>query len=189
MLRFPTGWELSNGAEQVTARAGENSSVAMVLEPVTVSGPVAQAARSQMTTAGFRLVDGQMTQINGLQAYVGEYEGAMSNSVIRVRAAHIRHGSATYLVAGVAPTAEFARADAAFLNTIRSFRPLTAAEAERIQPSRASSPNGPQRLVDMRESPAHRRRSEREGVDARHHERRHISHTAPRAPDSRRGRG
>jgi predicted Zn-dependent protease len=135
-LRFPAGWEVMNSAEQVTARAGENSNAAMVLELANVSGSVEQAARSQMATAGFRQLDGQPADINGLQAYVGVYDGAIENTPIRVRAAHIRSNNQTYLVAGVAPPAEFSRADATFSNTIRSFRALSAAEAERIQPSR-----------------------------------------------------
>jgi predicted Zn-dependent protease len=135
-LRFPAGWEVDNTAEQVTARAGENSSVAMVLEVANVSGSIEQAARSQMSTAGFRQLDGDRADVNGLEAYIGVYDGVIDNRSIRVRAAHIRNNNQTYLLAGIAPAAEFARADATFSSTIRSFRPLSAAEAERIQPSR-----------------------------------------------------
>jgi predicted Zn-dependent protease len=52
------------------------------------------------------------------------------------RAAHIRHNNAYYLVAGLVSPNLFRQVDAAFLGSIRSFRPLSAAEAEGIRPQR-----------------------------------------------------
>jgi predicted Zn-dependent protease len=52
------------------------------------------------------------------------------------RAAHIRHNNAYFLVAGLVSPNLFRQADAAFLGSIRSFRPLSAAEAESIRPQR-----------------------------------------------------
>jgi predicted Zn-dependent protease len=60
---------------------------------------------------------------------------------VGVRAAHIAHGDAqggnrVYLLAGLASTQIFNQADGAFLQTIRTFRPMTAAEAANIHPNR-----------------------------------------------------
>jgi predicted Zn-dependent protease len=53
-----------------------------------------------------------------------------------VRAAHIAHDRNVYVVAGLASTEVFQQADAAFGTSIRSFRPLSASEAENIHPNR-----------------------------------------------------
>ena len=135
-VRFPANWEIMNGAEQVVARPGENGTAAMVLEIAKGSGTVEQVARNTMSQAGFRELDGQRTDINGLAAYVGVYDGVVDNTQVRVRAAYIRHRDETFLIAGVAPTGQFSAADRLFVEGIGSFRPLSVQEADRIQPSR-----------------------------------------------------
>ena len=47
-------------------------------------------------------------------------------------------GRQVYLIAGVAPEAEFARVDPEFLAAVRSFRELSSAEASRIRPNRVA---------------------------------------------------
>jgi predicted Zn-dependent protease len=90
-----------------------------------------------MRMAGFRLVSGERTTINGLDAHVGVFEGQVEGlGDVTSRAAHIAHGGQTYLLAGLAPPASFAQADAAFGTAIRTFRPLSASEAESIRPNR-----------------------------------------------------
>jgi predicted Zn-dependent protease len=54
------------------------------------------------------------------------------------RAAHIRHNNAYYLVAGLVSSIVFRQVDATFLGSIRSFRPLSAAEAAAIRPQRVN---------------------------------------------------
>ncbi len=125
-----------NSDEQVTARENEESSVGVVLQLASASGSAQQAAQVGMTKAGFREASGERTDINGLPAYVGLYDGVMNNTRVRVRAAHIQAGGRVYLVAGVAPATQFNRADAAFQDSINSFRTLSRAEGERIQPNR-----------------------------------------------------
>ena len=51
-------------------------------------------------------------------------------------AAHILHGRNVYVLAGLAPANEFGAAQRVFQQTIRSFRPLSPAEAENIRPAR-----------------------------------------------------
>jgi len=135
-LTFPAGWEIANGAEQVTARERENSPAAMVLELAQQTGSLQQTAREEMARAGLRETSGQNTEINGLQAYVGVYQGALENTQVAVRAAHIRTPQQTYLLAGVTSPGDFSRADRLFVDAIRSFHSISAQEAERIQPNR-----------------------------------------------------
>lgn len=132
-LRFPDGWEISNGASQVTAQPAGEAQAAVVLRVVpNASGGPAQVARTQMTAAGFTEVSGGDATINGLRAYVGTYRGEQEV----VRAAFIAAGSATYLLAGVATSQAFGSVQGTFANTIESFRTMTQAEADQIQPFR-----------------------------------------------------
>ena len=135
-LRFPEGWEIMNSAEQVVARRSETSNSAMLLELAPGNGSPQQNARTIMSKAGFTEVRGQRTEVNGLDAYVGLYEGVMSNTRVRMQAAVIRSGEQSYIVAGIAPSSEYNAVARAFETSIASFRPLSRDEANRIQPDR-----------------------------------------------------
>lgn len=135
-VRFPNGWQIMNSNEQVAAIEKEGGNVAMVLELAPNAGSVEQTARTSMTKAGLQEARGERTRINGLEAYVGTYQSASGNTQIGVLAAHIRSGQQTYLVAGLAPAAEFSRAERQFSSSIQTFRALSQQEADRIQPNR-----------------------------------------------------
>ena len=134
---FPNGWEVVNSPQQVAAKA-PGADVFMVLQLVPkATGGVEQVAITTMRSAGFQAVSGERTTINGLDAFVGVYEGqAEGLGMVASRAAHIAHGGNVFLIAGLVPRQSFAQADAAFTGAIRSFRPLSASEAERIRPAR-----------------------------------------------------
>jgi predicted Zn-dependent protease len=90
-----------------------------------------------MQKAGFRFLGGDRTTIGGLEAHVGEYEGMIEGlGEVRSRATHLRHGDNVYMIAGLAAPAQFAQFDGAFLSSQRSFRPLSASEADAIRPAR-----------------------------------------------------
>ena len=135
---YPQGWQIQNTARQVVAKAA-NADVFMVLQLVEKpqGNNVQDVALSSMQGAGFRPVDGQRTTINGLDAFVGVYQGQIEGmGNVASRAAHIAHGNRIYLLAGIVQPQLFDQADGAFAQTIRSFRPLSAAEAENIHPNR-----------------------------------------------------
>jgi predicted Zn-dependent protease len=137
-VEFPRGWQVQNSPQQVLAKA-PNADVFMLLELVQKpqGRNVQEVAVSQMQGAGFRAVQGERTTINGLDAFVGVYQGQIQDlGAVGVRAAHIAHGTNIYMLAGLTPTELFEQADSAFIGTIRSFRPLSAAEAENIRPNR-----------------------------------------------------
>ena len=137
-IDFPEGWDVTNGDSSVVARSpGEKRLV--VLQPVRQAAgrTIDAVAVTGMQRAGFTPVSGLHTTINGLDAYVGTYAGSMQNlGRVQVRAAHIVYERSVYLVAGVAPLNAFDASEPAFTKTIDSFRSLTRADAERLQPNK-----------------------------------------------------
>jgi predicted Zn-dependent protease len=137
-IEFPSGWEVANSPRQVVAKA-PGTDVFVLLQLVSKpQGPTTlEVATASMGGAGFRPLEGERTTINGLEAHVGLYQGQVQGlGEVVSRAAHIRHNNAYYLVAGLVSSHVFRQVDATFLASIRSFRPLSAAEAEGIRPQR-----------------------------------------------------
>jgi predicted Zn-dependent protease len=135
---FPKGWEIANSARQVVAKAPD-SDVYLILQLVQkpAGSTIQDIALQHMKAAGFRSVDGDRTTLNGLEAFVGRYEGEIEGlGNVASRAAHISHNGRVFMLAGLAAPAAFAAADAAFSPSIRTFRPLSATEAEGIRPTR-----------------------------------------------------
>jgi predicted Zn-dependent protease len=137
-IDFPNGWDIQNSPEQVVAKA-PGADVYMLLEQVQMPrGTGAEnIAQAQMQNAGFRIVSGSRDQVNGLDAFIGLYQGSLEGiGNVRMRAAHIVHNGNVYLVAGFSAPNIFDPLDSAMLASIRSFKPLTAAEATAIHPNR-----------------------------------------------------
>jgi predicted Zn-dependent protease len=137
-IDFPSGWEIQNTPRQVVAKA-PGADIFMLLQIVEQpSGRnIEEIALNSMGRAGFRPVQGGRATINGLDAFVGVYEGQMEGlGAVATRAAHIAHNKNVYLVAGLVSPRAFEQADGAFSTSIRSFRPLSAGEAEDIRPYR-----------------------------------------------------
>jgi predicted Zn-dependent protease len=135
---FPKGWEVANSAQQVVSKAPE-ADVFLLLQIVRKPDgtDVRDIALGHMQGAGFQAVDGQRTTINGLEAFVGTYRGTIEGlGASTSRAAHIAHGGRVYLLAGLTSSDAFARAEPTFSSSIRTFRPLSTAEAEGIRPNR-----------------------------------------------------
>ena len=71
-------------------------------------GSVDQIAQTGMASAGFRQLNGQRSQINGMDAYVGTYQGNLEGlGNVVTSAAHIVHEKNVYLLAGFAPPNQF----------------------------------------------------------------------------------
>ena len=136
-LTFPQGWDVRNSAAQVLAKAPDREHYLMLQLVPNASGSIQQIAQGSMVNAGFRPVQGERTQINGLDAFVGTYQGnleGLGNS--GTLAAHVVLGRSVYLLAGIAPANQFGAAQQQFANSIRSFRQLSANEASNIRPNR-----------------------------------------------------
>jgi predicted Zn-dependent protease len=137
-IDFPNGWEIQNSPQQVFAKA-PGADIFMLLQLVEQprGRDIEEVALNSMGRAGFRPVQGARTTINGLDAFVGVYQGQIEGlGTVATRAAHIAHNKGVYLVAGLVSPRVFEQADGAFSTSIRSFRPLSAAEAEGIRPNR-----------------------------------------------------
>jgi predicted Zn-dependent protease len=137
-IDFPNGWDIQNSPEQVIAKAS-GAEAYMLLEQVEMprGNGIDNNARAQMQNAGFRIESGSRQQINGLDAYIGLYQGSLEGlGNVMMRAAHIVHNGNIYLVAGFSAPNIFGPLDDAYLRSIRSFRPMSAAEAEAVHPNR-----------------------------------------------------
>jgi predicted Zn-dependent protease len=137
-IEFPDKWEVANSPQQVVAKA-PGADVFMLLQGVQkpAGRNIQEIALNDMNQSGFRAVEGGRTTINGLDAFVGAYQGEMQElGPVGMRVAHIQHGRDVYVVAGIVAPKAFRQADGAFSASIRSFRALSAAEAEDIRPDR-----------------------------------------------------
>ncbi len=136
-LQFPQGWQISNGAQQVVAQPEGDQPMAVMMEIVEDGGRgPAQAGRARMAQAELTERAGESTTINGLPAFVGVWSGGTGQEAIVARVAFISHAGRLYQVAGVAAENAFSQADPTFRQVIGSFRGLSAAEADRVQPAR-----------------------------------------------------
>jgi predicted Zn-dependent protease len=136
-LGFPSGWEILNTKTQVVAKAPEQEQYVLLQLVPNARGSLEQVAQASMSNAGFRQLNGQRTELNGLDAYVGTYQGTMQGlgNVVTL-AAHIRQDDRVYLLAGLAPANMFERVQQEFTRTVRSFRTLSPGEAAGIRPNR-----------------------------------------------------
>lgn len=139
-VAFPSGWEVSNGkAQVVAARSDGRAAVLLQLVPNRERAGLRELAVAGMQRSGFALAEGERARVNGLDAFVGTYQGAMQGvGEVYLRAAHIALREQVYLVAGLVPAAAGTGAFRTFDATIRSFRELSRAEADAIRPNRVA---------------------------------------------------
>ena len=136
-LTFPQGWDIRNTKAQVLAKAPERERYMLLQLVPKAQGSLAQTAQASMASSGFRQLSGEQTSINGADAYVGTYQGATQGlGQVVTLAAHILHEGKVFLLAGIAQANDYAAARGSFEATIRSFQPLTRAQAEQIRPNR-----------------------------------------------------
>jgi predicted Zn-dependent protease len=135
---FPPGWEVNNSPQQVVAKA-PNAEIYMILELVEKpqGRDIEEIALNSMQRSTFRIAQGGRTMINGLDAFIGVYQGQVRDlGNVTARAAHIAHGTNVYVLIGLTSPQIFEQVENSFLAAIRSFRPLSVTEAENIQPNR-----------------------------------------------------
>ncbi len=137
-IQFPEGWDVSNSPEQVVAREPGTSHYMMLQQVDQPRGrTLAEMAIAEMRGAGYKVEDGQAVQVNGLDAYVGRYRGSVKSlGKVVMHAAHVQVGRQVYVVAGLAPEADFDLADKRIAPSINSFRELTRSEADSVRPNR-----------------------------------------------------
>ncbi len=137
-LEFPDGWEITNSDEQVVAQEPGNK-VFMVLRTIEprLSRTLEQVAQEHMRESGYQATDATLTTINGMQALVGTYQGSAAGiGKVMARGAHVVLGRSTFFIGGIATPDLYPRVAAAFDRTIQTFRQMSAAEADAIEPNR-----------------------------------------------------
>src|SRR5688500_1208718 len=65
-LTFPEGWEIQNSASQVMAKAPDRDNYMLLQLVPNAQGSVEQIAQAGMANSGFRQLNGERAQINGL---------------------------------------------------------------------------------------------------------------------------
>lgn len=136
-LEFPEGWEVQNSATVVMAtQPGQELFMLLQLAENTRGGDLQRIAEEEMESAGYRLRSGGEADINGLDAFLGTYSGQVDDiGEVVARVAHIRHDRDVYVLGGLGPADAFLRVEGDVNASIRSFRPLSREEAERIFPN------------------------------------------------------
>ncbi len=137
-LEFPENWPVANSASQVVAKQ-PNADVYLLLQLVQrpVGSDIRAVALNSMRDAGFQTLNGDRVTVNGLQAFLGTYQGDIEGlGAVRVRAIHVEHRDRVFLVAGLSAVQIFSRVEDELTRSVRSFRPLSAAQAESIRPNR-----------------------------------------------------
>jgi predicted Zn-dependent protease len=137
---FPMGYQVSNSPQQVVAKA-PNADAYMILQlvPNPQRGNIREVATGSMQGAGLTLVQGDRERIGGFDAFMGVYQGTLEGlGPVTMRAAHIPYNDNVYMVGGLTPPDGFRRADGGIAASIRSFRAMSANEADAIRPSRVS---------------------------------------------------
>jgi predicted Zn-dependent protease len=138
-IKFPGGWTVDNGKEQVIVKAPNNTQAYMLLQLVQQpSGTSIQdVGLYDMRRAGFQAVEGGETDINGLRAFVGTFQGNLQNfGPINLRVAYVPIDRNIFRIVGLAPPQVFDQVQGEFTTSVRSFRQLSRAEAENIRPNR-----------------------------------------------------
>jgi predicted Zn-dependent protease len=137
-LEFPDGWEVTNTPTQVAAReAGQPHFMLLQMVDRPVGGNIEEIAIRSMSSGGFRRLDGQSLDINGVDAHLGTYQGSIQGvGQVTMRAAHLVNGRQVYVFAGFAPRDRFDSVRESIDASLRTYRVLTSREADSIRPNR-----------------------------------------------------
>lgn len=136
-LTFPPGWEVQNSADAVVAREPGRDRYMLLQLADDAGGDLAEIADAEMAGTGFRQLQGGMTEINGLEGYLGSWtQNVRGIGPTLARVAWIRSGGLLYLFGAFVPLDDFDLLERTIHGSLRSFRELTVAEADAIRPNR-----------------------------------------------------
>jgi predicted Zn-dependent protease len=137
-ITFPNDWRINNESDILSAsHPQKNYHIQMMVQDMGKRMTADQIARVIAQKNNLREISGSATRINGLEAYVGTYQGNVQQlGVIGVKGGFVIHGEKIYSLLGFCPAQEFKDAENFFTTTIYSFRELTLQEAGKIKPAR-----------------------------------------------------
>ena len=143
-IEFPEGWEITNSDEQVVAQEPGNK-VFMVLRTIEprLSRSLEQVAQEHMRESGYKMAEAAMKTVGGMEAVVGTYQGnAEGIGKVMARGAHVvlpstrlGPGGTTFFIGGIATPDLYPRVVADFDRSIQTFRQMSAAEADAVEPN------------------------------------------------------
>ena len=132
VIRFPPGWGVSNTAAEVIGRSAKGAADAAITVQ-RLEAPAEQQTPEEFITKTLKrddVTDGQTTEINGYPAFVGNVKVLSGNAQAR-RIAVIFKDRSVYLFRGeVGPVGDVASFDPQWLETLRSFRAMTAEDLQ-----------------------------------------------------------
>ena len=137
-LEFPKDWDVTNGKEQVVAKMpGQEAYVLLQVVERPQGRTIEEIAARNMQRSGLREMSGGATKINGLDAYLGTYQGSLGRiGGVTMRAAHIQMGRSVYLIGGFAQPQLYPKVEQELAGSVRSFRELSRGETDNIRPNR-----------------------------------------------------
>jgi predicted Zn-dependent protease len=126
-VRFPQHWKIHNLPDRVMAVAQANDAM---LQLSTLPADPRQTPQQFMASKlGLKAVSrGQAMTLHGLPAYTATGLVNTSNGQTLARLTVIYHQNRAFILAGMTQDGSLGGYDSAFLQTARSFRPLTSAE-------------------------------------------------------------
>jgi predicted Zn-dependent protease len=136
-VRFPSQWRISNSAEQVVAQPSDGNRLMLLTLDQLQGRNLEDSAVAAMQKRGLQLVDGRRTEIDGLESFMGTYQGQLQNAgTVGILAAHILYNDRVFLLLGMAPANAFSAASDQFSRSIRTFRRISREEAASVRPNR-----------------------------------------------------
>ncbi len=136
-LRYPTEWQVSNSRSMVAfaAPSGE-AGIQLTLAPSETTSPRARAEQVAQQP-GVQMQGGRSGQINGLAAYLAQYQVTDQNGgVVAALAGFISKQNRVYEIVGLAAPSAFRQYSGQFEEVIRSFAPLNDSSILNVKPDR-----------------------------------------------------
>lgn len=137
-IKFPTGWTIDNGKSQVLAKAqGADAYLLLGVLQQPMGRTIQDVALNDMRRVGFQASQGGETDINGLRAFVGTFDGSLQGlGRVVARVAYVPLDRTVFRIVGLTPANLFDQMQTPISESIRSFRQLSRAEAENVRPNR-----------------------------------------------------
>lgn len=135
-LRFPPTWEKQN-TNRVVGAMSRDGVVYMSAEPPSESAEAAaKAYEKELAGEAAAILRSKPVQIGDLSAWRMEIEGSQGRSSVMAYVTLIPYRDLTFQITGVAPSRNAQKVRGRFLNTARSFGPLTDKERKSILATR-----------------------------------------------------
>jgi len=131
---FPRGWQTSNMAQAVVAVSPQQNAL-IQLSLAQDASPDA-AARRFLGQQGVSAGQSSRTTINGLPAVLAGFQAQTEQGILQGTIGWISYEGRVYQILGYTPAANYRASEQAFLQSIRSFAPLTDPTALAVQPNR-----------------------------------------------------